>query len=88
MKKIPEMVHAPEEDRNFDLVAWKTRHSYHYETNQHVSLSPFAHYFGSLDHGCRLHIPPAGPERDKMNVAIEKDAQAARCRALRGNHAN
>lgn len=70
-------------DGNVDLALWREKHAYHYATNAHVSDSPFAAYFGSVDHGCRAHIPPAGPARDEINRADEKAAQALRCKALR-----
>lgn len=70
-------------DGDVDLVLWKSRYATHFAGNQHVSESPFREYFGSVDRGCRLHIPPAGPERDKMNRQMEREAQAARSKALR-----
>jgi hypothetical protein len=81
MKKDPTVVVPPEGD--ISIPEFKTKYAFHFDTNQHVSESPFAAYFGSTDHGTRLHIPAAGKDRDDMNRAIEKDAQAKRCRALR-----
>lgn len=79
--KTPTVVVPP--DGDVDLVLWKAKYAFHYATNQHVSESPFKDYFGSKDHGCRLHIPPAGKDRDDMNRATEKEAQAQRCKNLR-----
>lgn len=82
MSKVPSVVVVP--DENVDMGMWKDKYAFHYASPQHVSDSPFKDYFGSVDRGCRLHIPPAGPERDKMNLADEKAAQALRCKTLRG----
>lgn len=70
-------------DGNVDLGTWRDKYAFHYASPQHVSDSPFKAYFGSVDRGCRIHIPPAGPERDAARRADEKAAQALRCKALR-----
>lgn len=62
---------------------WRAKHNAHFSSPEHVSDSAFAEFFGSVDHGCRLHIPAAGKERDEMNAKAERDAQAKRCHALR-----
>lgn len=70
-------------DGNVDLGLWRDKYAFHYATNKHVADSPFKDYFGSKDLGCRLHIPPAGPERDAARRKDELAAQALRCKALR-----
>lgn len=79
-------VHVPD-DQDFmkagGIPWWRALHGDHFSSPEHVSLSKFAEFFGSTDHGCRLHIPAAGKERDEMNAKTERDAQAKRCHALR-----
>ena len=80
-------VHVPDDQdflRNGGIPWWRALHGDHFASPQHVSDSKFAEFFGSVDHGCRLHIPAAGKDRDDMNRAVERDAQAKRCNDLRG----
>lgn len=81
-KKSPTTVVPP--DENVDLGQWRDKYAQHFASNEHVSLSPFKDFFGSKDCGCRLHIPAAGKERDDMNRKAEQEAQAKRCKILRG----
>jgi hypothetical protein len=71
-------------DGDVDIVLWKAKHADHFASNQHVSKSKFAEFFGSRDLGCRLWIPAAGKDRDEMRKKAESEAQAKRCRTLRG----
>ena len=83
MAQSNRVVSVPDED--VDLRAWREKHAYHFASNQHVSQSPFAAYFGSYDRGTYLHIPPAGVQRDEMRAKAEKAEQRRRCNALKGD---
>lgn len=75
------------DDKDFERLGgitwWKTKHAYHFASDEHVSVSPFAEYHGSYDRGLKLHIPAAGAERDEMRAKEEKAEQRKRCHALR-----
>jgi hypothetical protein len=75
-------VNVPEGD--VDITQWKAKHADHFASPQHVSQSKFAEFFGSKDLGCRLWIPAAGEARNEMNAKAQSEAQAKRCRILRG----
>lgn len=62
-------------DGDVDLNLWRAKHADHFFSEQHVSESKFAAYFGSKDLGCRLWIPAAGSARDEMNARASKNAR-------------
>jgi hypothetical protein len=75
------------DDADFDPRRWKEKYNDHFSTNEHVSTSRFAEFFGSRDLGLKLHIPPAGDQRNEMLAAEQKTAQKIRCSKLRNEMA-
>jgi hypothetical protein len=56
----PNRVIVPSDDtyiRKGGNVWWRALHADHFESNEHVSESKFAEFWGSVDLGAFLHIP-------------------------------